>query len=541
MDAPHAPGRISVPTTYSPALDPAIKWFMVVVMTLVTSMEFLTNYAVTIALPDMQGDLAASFDEGSWILTAYSTCFLVALLLSNWLSDRIGYRRHMTLAVALFTISSAACGLSHTLGTMLVWRCVMGFAGGTFLVRAQTAIYRTHLGKDRMWPLVVLVLGVVVLARTLGPVAGGYLTEWYSWRYVFFLNVPFSLAAVVLLHGFLPDVQAPVGHMPLDLPGLLLLLGWIAPLQIVLSRGERDDWFADPFILLLAVTAALCLPLFIWWECRAANRSPITDFRVYRSRNFALGSIYVVVLGMMLYSQVYLLPQFLRNVQHHSAWGTGELQSLNAAAFAAGLVAGGFLMMTPIGFRGPLAFGAVVFAAGMWCWTTRLTPAISDRAMILPLVLTGFGAGWQIGPMSTMMNSRLPNVLMGVGMKLYLCLRQLGGSWGIAILTILVDRRRSFWSGRLGEHVNPYHLGAQEAMRQGAAAFRGAGFPQAQAQAAALDLLHRRLLLQSVVNALVDTYWYQVLIACAALLLLLIFAKGRAIASTLRWFVATVN
>jgi len=526
--------------TYSPGLDRTIKILIVGVVTLVASMEFLTSYAIGVALPDIQGDLAASFDEGSWILTTYTTCFLIGLVLSNWMADHLGYRRYLIGAVVLFMFSSVGCGTCHTLAQMLVYRGFMGFAGGTFLTRAQTAINRTHEGPARLKALLVLVFGVVICARTWGAAIGGYLTEWYTWRYIFFLNVPLALSALVLLVAFLPDVKAAPRRAPLDVVGLLLLIGWLASLQIVLSRGERDDWFADPFIVTLTVVAATCFPLFIWWERRPANRNPIVSLQTYGSRNFVVGSVYVVILGMMLYGQLYFVPQFLRSIQQHSAWGTGKLQTVNAVAFTIGLIIGAVLMKRT-GFRVSLAIGAAIFAAGMWVWTDRLTVDISDHAMILPLTLTGFGAGWQIGPISTLINSQTPNLLMGEGMELYLCQRQLGGSWGIAILAILVDRRRSFWSGRLGEGLNEYSLRAQDALHQGAAAFHAAGFPQAQAEAGAVGLLHARLVVQSVVNAFVDTYRYQTVLGVTALLVALFFARGRTLKTATRWVVNMVR
>ncbi|HUO07964.1 MAG TPA: DHA2 family efflux MFS transporter permease subunit [Phycisphaerae bacterium] len=532
---------VTQPLTYSPALDKTVRLLILFVVTLVTSMEFLTSYAIGVALPDIGGDLSASFDEASWIITTYMTCFLIGLMLSNWLSDRIGYRRHMILAVTLFMCSSAACGFSHTLTQMLICRGFMGFGGSNFLVRGQTAIYRSYArGKARFVALFVYVIGVVVFARTFAPAVGGYLTEWYSWRYIFFLNVPLSLAALVILIGYLPDVRAKIEHPHLDVPGLLLLIGWVAPLQIVLSRGERDDWFSDPFICALSLTAACCFPAFIWWERHPANISPIMSLTPYRSRNFAFGSIYVVILGMMLYGQLYFVPQFLRFVQHHSAEGTGNLQTVDAAAFTVGLITGAFIMRR-IGFRVALAVGAVIFAAGMWCWTTRLTPTISDTEMFLPLILTGFGAGWQIGPISTLINSEIPSILLGESMQLYLFQRQIGGSWNIAFLTILVDRQRSFWSSRLGENITEYNLAAQDAIRQGTGALQLKGFPQAQAEAGAAQLVHLRLLLQSIVNAFQDTFFYQSLIGLAALCLLLFFAKGHVIKDMARWFVTLVR
>jgi DHA2 family multidrug resistance protein len=521
-------------------LDRTVKLVIVLVVTLVTSMEFLTSYAVGVALPDIQGDLAASFDEGSWILTTYTTCFLVGLVLSNWMSDRIGYRRWMVLSVVLFMCSSVGCGMSHTLAQMLVFRGVMGFAGGNFLTRAQTAIYRIYAEMDRFKALLVLAFGVVVCARTSGAAVGGYLTEWYSWRYIFFLNVPLALAAIVMLVTFLPNVKAPQRSGGLDVTGLVLLVGWLASFQIVLSRGERDDWFSDPLIVALTCTVAICLPLFIWWERRLTNDNPIISLKLYGTRNFALGSIYVVVLGMMLVGQMYVLPQFLRGVQHHSAWGTAKLQTVNAIWFTIGLVAGA-LLMKPLGFRAGLGVGAVTFMAGMCFWASRLTPQISDETMYLPLALTGFGAGWQIGPISTLINSHTSNLLTGEGMELYLCQRQLGGSWGIAILTILVDRQRSFWSGRLGERINDYNLLSQDAFRRGAALLQSAGLPHAQSDAGSVGLLHARLVLQSVVNAFADTFAYQAAIGALALFLVSFFARGRTFKASVHWIVQMVR
>jgi DHA2 family multidrug resistance protein len=525
---------------YSPDLHRTVKAMIVAVVTLATCMEFLTSYAVGVALPDIQGDLAASLDEGSWILTTYTTCFLIGLVLSNWLSGRVGYRRYMTGAVVMFMLSSVGCGMSHTLAQMLVFRGAMGFAGGNFLARGQTAINLTHEGKTRLLALTIFAICVVVGARMCGPAIGGYLTEWYSWRYIFFLNVPLAVTAIILMLAFLPDVKARIDHPRLDVAGLVLLIGWLAPLQLVLSRGERDDWFADPFIVILAAIAAICFPLFIWWERRPANANPIISLRAYESRNFMIGSIYVLILGMMLYGQMYVVPQFLRNVQHHSASETGFLQSFNAAAFALGLIIGALLMQR-LGFRISLAVGAATFMVGMWCWATRLTPVISDQAMFLPLALTGFGAGWQIGPISTLINSKTPGILMGEGMELYLCQRQLGGSWGIAILAILLDRQRSFWSGRLGEHLNEYNLAAQEALHNGAVALSSVGIPPAQASGGAMGLLHGRLVIQSVVNAFADTFAYQAALGAFAILLLMCLARGRPLVAAVQWVVAMVR
>jgi DHA2 family multidrug resistance protein len=243
---------------------------------------------------------------------------------------------------------------------------------------------------------------------------------------------------------------------------------------------------------------------------------------------------------MMLYGQLYVVPQFLRGVQHHSAYGTGVLETVDAAAFTFGLYIGALLMKL-VGLRTLLGIGAAIFAAGMVVWSVRLTPDISDSQMYLPLILTGFGAGWEIGPISTLINSQTPATLLGESMELYLFQRQLGGTWGIAILAILVDRQRSFWSGRLGESLNSFSLATQDALRDGSAVFGLLGFPKSQADAAALGLLHARLTLQSVVNAFVDTFRYQAALGVAAFILVMLFARGRPLTTLRRWIVEMVR
>jgi DHA2 family multidrug resistance protein len=522
------------PNTYSPDLPRVIKLFVLITVTLVTGMEFLTSYAVGVALPDMQGDLSASFDEGSWILTTYSTAFLIGLVLSSRLADFIGYRLHMIIAVLLYALSAIGCAQSHTLTEILWFRGMMGFAGGTFLTRGQTAMNLAFSEKARKRAVILFVFFVVGICRTVAPAVGGYLTEWHSWRWIFLLNVPLAAAALVILIAFLPDVRADRPGMKLDLSGMALLVAWVVSLQLILSRGERDDWFSDPFIKVLAVIVATALPLFIWRQLCA--RHPIVDLAIYRHRNFIVGSVYVLILGMMLYGQSYFVPQILRGVLKYSSSSVGRLQTFNAAFFFLGLL-GGAVIMKRAGIRLALGFGAALFAGGMWYWARRLTPAIPEEQMYLPLALTGFGAGWQVGPLSALINSQTPSTLMGDGMEMYLCQRQLGGSWGIAVLAILLDWRRTFWSSRLGEFLSEPSLPAQDALHHGAAAFKAAGLAPSAAEAGSAAAIHGRLVLQSTINAFVDTYWYQFALGLIVMVLVLMFGRGSLLRRVTHWSV----
>jgi DHA2 family multidrug resistance protein len=220
--------------TYSPALDRTVKLFIVIVVTLLASMEFPHQLRDQRRAARHSRRSCRLLRRGSWIITTYMSCFLIALMMSSWLVANIGYRRYTAIAVIAFMLSAVGCALSHTLPQMLVLRGIMGFAGGGFLSRGQAAIYLTHTGKARLGALTVFALGVLT-ARTVSPALGGYLTEWYSWRYVFLLNVPLALTALVLLVAFLPDVKDKDVCPRLDVAGLLLLIGWVAPLQIFLE------------------------------------------------------------------------------------------------------------------------------------------------------------------------------------------------------------------------------------------------------------------------------------------------------------------
>jgi DHA2 family multidrug resistance protein len=243
---------------------------------------------------------------------------------------------------------------------------------------------------------------------------------------------------------------------------------------------------------------------------------------------------------MILYGQTYFVPQILRGVLRYSSSSVGRLQTLNGVFFFVGLVAGA-VMLKKAGIRLALAMGAGIFAWGMWAWATRLTPAIPEELMYLPLALTGFGAGWQIGPLSTLINSQTPNILMGDGMEMYLCQRQLGGSWGIAVLAILLDRQRTFWSSRLGESLNESSLLARDALQHGAASLQAAGLPQTAADAGAAGAIHARLMLQSTMNAFIDTYWYQFALGLIVMILVLMFGRGSLVRRLTHWSVNAIR
>ena len=510
-----------------PALDNAAKRMIFIILVMGAALELAMSQAVAIAVPDIQGALGASFDEGSWILTVYSTTFLLFLAASNWLASALGFRAYVGLSTLLYINGAIGCATSTTLTQMLIFRGLMGAGGACFLVRAFTSLSRDHVGKDRLKYQLILVVCCAGLGKALGAPIGGYLCYFYNWRLVFYFCVPLGIINLLLQAAYLPDIR--VRHTgPPDVIGFLLLAGWTVPLQIILSRGERFDWLADPTILALTVVATFCLPLFIAWEpfFRSRGHIPCVSLRVFANLNAAVGSVVVLPLGMLLYGQLYILPQFLRNVQDHTTLQTGLLLSINTIAFMAGILIAAKLLMA-VGHRTLAVISTVMLASGLWLFGLRLTISSPDEAYYLPLILTGFPTGRLIPVVSNLMCGTLPPQLFGEGQQNYLLLRQLGGSVGTALLTIMIDLRRTHHSSRLGESLTTYSDFTREAIRAGGAALAINGVPPEKAAAAAFGVLHKDLIEQSVVNAFADTFYYQAAIAASATALVLVASSVR--------------
>ena len=295
-----------------------------VAVMMATLMEVLDISIVNVALPQMQGNLGATLDEIGWVATGYIIANVIVLPLTGWLSDRFGRRRYLTYSVVLFTVASFGCGMSRDLVLLVVFRVLQGAGGAAFLSTAQATL--TEIFPPERQGVAQAMFGIgVVMAPTLGPTLGGFLTDRYSWPWIFFINIPIGVVAAVLTFRFVPDSPAARPAGPFDFVGIGLLALGLGPMQEVLERGQRKSWFEDDLIVGLTVVSAIGVVAFLAWELRRANRHPAVDLRVLRDRNLAAGTAYGFVLGLQLYAAVFLLPQFLQTVQPHSAEQTGLL------------------------------------------------------------------------------------------------------------------------------------------------------------------------------------------------------------------------
>jgi DHA2 family multidrug resistance protein len=506
-------------------ISPGLHAIITIAVMAATVMEVLDTSIVNVALPDMMGNLGATLDQIGWVSTGYIISNVIVLPLTGWLSDYFGRKRYLTYSVILFTVSSFGCGISRSLAELIFWRVLQGAGGAAFLSTAQAPMLEVFPQRLQGIGQAMFGLGVVV-APTIGPTVGGLITDRYSWPWIFFINLPVGIIAAVLTRLFVPDSRAAGARRSADFLGIGFLALGLGSLQTVLERGERENWFQASLIVWLAVLSLIGLGLFIGWELHPANRNPAVNFRVLTNRNLAAGAIFAFTLGFILYGGVFVLPQFLQTVQSHTAEQTGIL------LFPGGLATG--LMMPVVGVlvrrldaRLLIGAGMCLVITSMFQFASRLTPATPDGAIFWPLALRGAGIGLQFVPLSLVALGTLPPRQVAEGTGLFNLFRQLGGSFGIAMLATLVDRRQHFHYARLVEHLSVYSPEAQQRLAQIQNGLMARGFTADQARMGAYEALNGTVIQQAAVLTYSDVFWLMGCVSMGALLLLLLFRRAQ--------------
>jgi len=477
-------------------------WLVALSVVLPTFMEVLDTTIVMVALPHIAGSMAATNSEATWTLTSYLVANGVVVPISAWLALRFGRKRLLMLCTALFIFSSMLCGLAPNLTVLVLARIFQGIGGGAMVPLAQAVLLESFPPEKRGLSMALFGL-IIVLAPIIGPTFGGWLTDNYSWRWGFYINLPTGLLALFLMAQFLEDPpwirEGEAG--PLDRWGLAFLVVWVGALQVVLDKGQDEDWFASPLITRLAIVTILGVTAFLVHELR--TRLPVVDLRVFRDRNFAVAAATIFVVSGTMYASVTLLPQFLQTLLAYTAeWSGWAIAPRGLGAFM-GLPAAGLLLMRVDG-RKLIAFGICLFAYGNY-----LLGQISLETTIGSIaganVLQGFSMGFIFVPLSTLAVARLRNEQMGNATAIFNLVRNVGGSIGISMWTTYLvrsaQRNQAYLVGRL----TPYDPVYQQYMAGLQAALgRLAGLAQGQRQAH--GAIYGILLQQSALLAFVHTY-----------------------------------
>ena len=436
-------------------------WLIAAAVMLASFMEVLDTSIAAVALPYIAGSLSASNDEATWVLTSYLVSNAIVLPASTWFSLRFGRKRFLIACIVIFTVSSFLCGAATSLAMILIARVIQGAGGGALQPLSQAILLESFPPEKRGSAMAIFALGVVV-APVLGPTLGGWLTDAYSWRWAFYINIPVGIFAVFMISRYVqdPDYIAKAKPGRLDGVGLGLLAVWLGCLQIILDKGQEDDWFGATWIRWAFLVLVVCFVLFLIRELR--HKQPLVDLRVFSHRNFTLGCLLIGLFGAAIYGLVTLLPLFYQELMGYTALAAGWAVSPRGVGAILAMPIIGYLT-AKIDNRWLIAFGFTLFAvAALWFGEVNL--AISQWTFLWAIVISGFGSGCVFVPLSTTAMAFLKNEEIGNASGLYNLLRNIGGSIGISVVNTIVARHEQLHHNEMAGQLNPARVPVQGAI-----------------------------------------------------------------------------
>lgn len=429
------------------------KWLVTFTVMLPTFIEVMDTSVVNVSLPHIQGSLNAGLDESTWVLTSYLVSNAVIIPITSWLASVFGRKRYLTFSIVLFTLSSLFCGAATSLEALVFFRILQGLGGGGLQPLSQAILLETFPQREHGIAMAAYGMGVV-MAPILGPVVGGWITDNWSWRWVFYINLPGGLLALVLslLHVHDPHYIRRT-LFKIDTWGLFLLTVGLGCLQIVLDKGEREDWFHSDFIVALSFISAVALFVFVLVEMRVEH--PVVDLRVFRYKNFAAGTVNVFAGFFCLFGSIVLLPLYLQNLMGYTAFWAGMVLGPGGLASFFVMPVAGILMKRGVNPRHILTVGLLINAYALYLMSGFNLEADFYSAS-LPRIVQGFGMGCFFVPLSAATYYGLKREEMGNASGLFNLLRNLGGSFGTAFSTTMLSQRGQVHQSFLVERVTPY-------------------------------------------------------------------------------------
>ena len=439
-----------------PAVNP---WFIAITVTMATFMEVLDTSIANVALPHIAGNLGVTPDEATWVLTSYLVANAIVLPLSAWLSEMIGRKRFYMMCVALFTCSSFLCGFAPNLAMLVFFRVLQGLGGGGLQPSEQAILADTFPPKKRGMAFAVYGFAVVA-APAIGPTLGGYITDNMSWRWIFYINIPIGILSLILTSRLVhdpPHFEAVAqAHrrkgFNIDYIGLGLVAVGLGTLQYVLDKGQRLDWFGSRLIVWLSVISAVAIVAAIIWEWNVPH--PIVDLRLFKERNFAIASVILFMIGLVLFSSTVLLPLMLQTLFGYTALQAGLVLSPGAVAIMVAMPVVGFLL-GKIEPRWLIVFSLIVSSFGIYLMS-GFTTQTDMRTFVLYRIVQAGAIGFLFVPINTAMYAYIPPGKNNNASALVNLARNIGGSVGISVVTTFIDRRQQFHQQRLAEHATAY-------------------------------------------------------------------------------------
>jgi DHA2 family multidrug resistance protein len=506
------------PEVWTPKFNP---WLIAVVVALAAFMEVLDTSIANVALPHLAGDLGASNDESTWVLTSYLVSNAIVLPISGWLANLFGRKRFFLVCIFVFTVSSLLCGIAPSLPLLILFRVIQGVGGGGLQPMAQAILADTFPPQKR--GLAFALYGITaIMAPTIGPTLGGWLTDNYSWRWIFYINLPVGIATLFLVLRVVEDppyiARNRSAGVRIDYIGISLLALGVGALQVLLDKGQEDDWFGSQFIVTLAVICAVSLVSLVLWELH--TKAPVIDIRMYKSFNFAVANLMMFFLGMLLFASLVMMPQFLQTLMGYTAESAGLVLSGASLIILFEMPIVGQLT-TKIPAKYIMGFGWLCLAFGMYYSTKGLDLEISFGAASKLRMVQAFGLGFLFVPINLSAYVGVPAEKGNNVSGLVNFMRNIGSSVGTSMVTTILARRAQFHQNMLSYHATRYDPAFRSQLSGLSRQLLHAGASVPDAQQEAYGRIYRSLLVQSQTLAYVDTF--MVLAIAAGIMFLLSF------------------
>jgi len=502
-------------------------WIIALTVTLATFMEVLDTSIANVALPHIAGNLSAGTDESTWVLSSYLVANAVILPISAWMSIQLGRKRFYMMCVVLFGISSLLCGLAPNLSMLIFFRVLQGLGGGGLAPSEQAILADTFPPAKRGMAFAIYGMAVV-MAPAIGPTLGGYITDNFDWRWIFFINVPVAIISLLLTSRLVEDppylkaAKATTGRV--DWPGLGLLAVGIGALQVVLDKGEREDWFASNFINTFGILCVVCLVTAFFWELHHEN--PVIDIRLFKVRNFSVSCVMMFMLGLALFGGTVLLPQLVQTLMGYTAEQAGMVLSPGAGVIILMLPFIG-IMVGKLDPRRLIMVGWALASLAMFYMASKLSMSVSFGEIILLRTYQMVGVAFLFVPIQTMCYVGIPQGKNNNVSGMTNLARNLGGSFGISIVETLLARRGQYHQSVLSAHTSQYDPSFTSAVAGMANALKASGVGAAEATKMAYERIYGAMQAQSSMIAYLDTIWVFAILAALMVPLPLLMKRAK--------------
>jgi len=497
-------------------------WMIAASVMLATFMVVLDSSVANVALPHMAGSLSASTDESTWVLTSYLVANAIMLPAAGWIARRIGRKKLLLISILIFTTASLLCGMALNMPMLILARVLQGIGGGGMQPLAQSILLESFPPRQHGTAMAAYGVGVIV-APIIGPTLGGWITDSYSWRWIFYINLPIGILALFMVNLFVedPPYLRRLFKGAIDYLGFGLLALWLGSLQLVLDKGQEADWFEASWVCWTAAISTLALVLFIIREL--TDHEPIVHLHIFLDRNFAVGTLVTCTYGFVMYASTAMLPLFLQTLLGYSALQSGLSVSPRGFGSMASMILVGFLVRRVDG-RALMSIGFVLLAASTWM-LGRVNLQIGMSSVVWPNIINGFAMGFVFVPLTTMTLSRLRKQDMGNATGIYNLMRNIGGSIGIASVTTMLVRGSQIHQNYLAANAGAGNPVAGLFLRGLQARLFSQGTDMVTAHHKALGALYRSAQQQSALLAYADNFRLLAILSLLCVPLVLLFQK----------------